>query len=146
MKRLLREYRIELIALGFVLLGWFLLVERIEIRATIFRVARQVVSAIGVIADRVITRLVYEATHITMSDAIGLILIALAFVILVWRVRYRLRRSPSLTEITCPVCGGELRRVRRTLLDRVISQFVPVRRYRCKNLDCRWTGLRVRPA
>ncbi len=146
MKRILREYRVELIALAFVLLGWFLLVEQIRIRAIIFGTLRRAFGAMARVADHIIEVLVYEATHITLSDAIGLILIGLAFVILVWRVGYRLRRSPDLTALACPVCGGELRRVRRTFLDRVISQFVPVRRYSCKNPDCRWTGLRVRPA
>jgi len=145
MKKLWRDYHVELIALAFALLGVFLLVEQFQIRATILQALMWLVGGLEQIANRVIEVLVYEATHITLSDALGLVLIALAFVVLVWRVRYRLRRSPNLTGTVCPVCGGPLHRIRRTPLDYVIDRFVPVRRYRCKDPACGWTGLRVKP-
>lgn len=145
MKKLWNEYRVELIALALALVGVFLLVEQFQIRVTILRVLGWFLGGLGRTTDRLIEALVYEATHITPSDALGLILIVLSLLVLTWRIRYRLRRSPSYAGTTCPACGGSLHRTRRTLMDRVVNQFVPVRRYRCKNPDCRWTGLRVRP-
>lgn len=45
---------------------------------------------------------------------------------------------------TCPRCHGPVERVRRHLLDRVLSLVVPVRRYRCHHFSCQWEGLRRR--
>jgi len=39
----------------------------------------------------------------------------------------------------CPNCGGDLRRIRRYPIDRLVSLVVPVRRFRCE--ECTWEGL-----
>ena len=45
---------------------------------------------------------------------------------------------------SCPQCGGQLIRIARRPLDRVLSRFVPVQRYRCECFSCQWEGnLRV---
>jgi hypothetical protein len=44
----------------------------------------------------------------------------------------------------CPKCGKtSFHRIHRTLLDRILGVSLPARRYRCDNLLCRWSGLRV---
>ncbi|HZQ61156.1 MAG TPA: hypothetical protein VFC24_07400 [Casimicrobiaceae bacterium] len=48
-----------------------------------------------------------------------------------------MRRSTEETQ-QCPKCGGQLLRVRRHRLDRVISTFYPVHRFHC--LKCHWAG------
>ena len=45
----------------------------------------------------------------------------------------------------CPQCqrsgsSGQLMRVHRRFVDRVISLFRPLRRYRCQSMDCDWEG------
>jgi hypothetical protein len=51
----------------------------------------------------------------------------------------------SSPECTCPRCNGAVTRVRRRFVDLLLSAFVPVRRYRCRSLDCGWEGnLRVK--
>lgn len=46
----------------------------------------------------------------------------------------------------CPHCGSDLDRVRRRLIDRFLSVFVSLQRYRCRSFTCRWEGtLRVKP-
>jgi len=144
MKRFLREYRVELVAALMALLGVFLLVERIQIRVTIFRTMllawRTISGAVGALVRAV----VYRITHITVSNLIGLVLIVLSIVIVLWRVRVRL--TQRLTGSTCPVCGGELRRSHRHWLDRLISLLLPVRPYHCRNRECGWKGLRARPS
>jgi hypothetical protein len=45
--------------------------------------------------------------------------------------------------IECARCGGSnLERVRRRLVDRLISLAWPQRRYRCHSLGCQWQGNR----
>ena len=42
--------------------------------------------------------------------------------------------------LVCPHCGYDLLRVRRRLLDRLLSLFAPTHRYRCRNHECQWEG------
>jgi len=67
----------------------------------------------------------------------------------------RTRMTPAARErhegasargVICPRCKGSVDRIRRQLVDRVISMFTPVYRYRCWSDNCRWEGnLRSRP-
>lgn len=41
---------------------------------------------------------------------------------------------------TCPRCQGRAYRVPRRLVDRLISIFVPIRRYSCCSPRCGWVG------
>jgi hypothetical protein len=43
----------------------------------------------------------------------------------------------------CPVCGSPLRQIHRRTIDRLISQFYRVHRFRCSNDECRWVGLKL---
>jgi len=63
--------------------------------------------------------------------------------------RPALANRPDVTEhathrvlCRCPKCGGDLLRVRRFAVDRLLSLFVPVRRFRC--VECVWEGLVTR--
>jgi hypothetical protein len=47
----------------------------------------------------------------------------------------------SQPAFTCPRCGMAVTRVRRTLLDRLSSFFVPQLRVRCDAAYCGWQGL-----
>jgi uncharacterized protein with PIN domain len=68
----------------------------------------------------------------------------IAFVI--WRIRYRFFNSDQFKATVCPVCGNEIHRVHRTVIDRILSKtLLPhARRYRCINQECNWSGLRRR--
>jgi hypothetical protein len=46
------------------------------------------------------------------------------------------RASP----VACPRCDGVVERIPRLGIDRLLSFFVPLRRYRCANLACNWEG------
>ena len=52
----------------------------------------------------------------------------------------------ATTAHTCPLCAdGNLIRIRRRAIDRLLSLFGLVYRYRCPNFSCQWEGnLRVR--
>jgi hypothetical protein len=43
-------------------------------------------------------------------------------------------------EVECPCCHGRAYRVRRRLVDRIVSLIVPCRRYRCIAMGCGWEG------
>lgn len=81
---------------------------------------------------------------ITPIELVGLTLVLVGAVALLYRIRWRLLHAQSLTEISCPRCGSEIHRVHRHAVDRLVDCYVPVRRYRCWNNECRWQGLRVR--
>jgi len=40
----------------------------------------------------------------------------------------------------CPRCNAPVDRVRRRVIDRLLSLFTPVQRYRCHAMDCDWEG------
>jgi hypothetical protein len=79
----------------------------------------------------------------TVSDLTGFVLLAIALAVVIWRIRWRLLRTPRYTARTCPLCGEDLQRTHRRRVDRIANLYVPVRRYRCRNHDCRWQGLRA---
>ena len=139
---LLRDYP-EIIWVFLALLGMFLLLERMNIRQSVSRFLTRSLSDIlhmfghlDVTVDGVFSRL-------TPSNLLGIILLTGAAVGILYRVRWRLMRTPSLTTIRCPQCDAGIHRVHRHTLDRLIGIIVPVHRYRCSNSDCRWDGLRV---
>ncbi len=68
----------------------------------------------------------------------GLVLAWLVF----RRIRWRLRRSDTFTSINCPKCNYPLVRIKRTLWQRRLSAFLPIRRLFCKK--CKWKGLRIK--
>ena len=41
----------------------------------------------------------------------------------------------------CPCCSGTTERVARHFLDRLLSVFIPVSRYRCTTPACSWEGV-----
>lgn len=53
----------------------------------------------------------------------------------------------SASRHTCPKCSALLVRMPRRAIDRFLSRFVPVQRYRCERFVCQWQGnLRVEQA
>jgi hypothetical protein len=143
LRQILRTYKFEIIWLVIVALGLFLIFERLNIRTSLFawlgRVSAGALAGAGRLDDQFGALL----ARITLSDAIGFALILGAMVAIALRVRWRLIHNQSLTRLRCPQCNGEIYRVHRHAVDRWISLYVPVQRYRCVNGQCRWHGRRV---
>lgn len=139
----LRQYRFEIIWVAVVAFGIFLVFERMNIRRNALQWVRTVAAAALHGAGRLDDIVAAFLARTTVSDAIGYVLILGAVVALAARIRWRLRRSPRFIVLQCPKCGRDIHRIHRTRLDHVISVFVPVRRYRCTDRECRWQGLRV---
>ena len=124
-------------------LAVFLLVERMQIRVTILGWLRQGYQALGALVGGSLLGLVGFVRNTTLSDLTAYLLLLIVVVIVVWRTRWRLMRAPRFTVRACPRCGSDLHRIRRRLQGRLLNLYVPVRRYRCQDRDCPWTGLRV---
>lgn len=139
----LRRYWFEIVWLAVVALGIFLIFERMNIRQSLFRWLSRAVQALLRGVGRFGDTAVRWLSAFTLSDAIGLVLILGALVAIALRTRWRLLHTPALSALTCPKCNGAIHRVHRTRLDHLIGLYVPVRRYRCANRECKWQGLRV---
>jgi len=122
----LRNFRVELIAVLVVAIGVLLIIDWTPLMAEI---------------DRVI---VETAGHVTLTAFVGGMLVTGGLAFVGWRVRVRFLSSRYWRATVCPVCGGAIHRVHRSLWDKAVSRvFLPhARRYRCENTTCSWTGLR----
>jgi len=143
LRRFLRTYRFEIIWLIVVALGIFLIFERMSIRSSLIAwlrwVAAVTLHGVGHL-DEVAAAILARTTF---SDAIGYVLVLGALVAIFLRVRWRTMHNPAFAVLRCPKCDGGIHRAHRRRVDRLVSLFVPVRRYRCSNNQCRWCGLRV---
>lgn len=142
-RRLWREFTMEIVALVLAGLGIFLLMEQMQIRVISLRFLRRVLAALTGAGRAIVHRLLYEVAHVTLSDAVGAMVIVLAMWIIIRRVRWRMVHSEYLASRVCPKCGSRLHRAHRRTPDRLITWILPLRRYRCTNHDCRWTGLKL---
>jgi hypothetical protein len=137
------KWKVEIAAIILLAVGIFLLVEKMQIRRTLIDGLQRALKGLSNLAGGTSDRLASFLSGATLSDLVGLAMVLVAIAFVIWRTRWRLTTMPRFTERKCPRCGGELHRIHRRWRDRVLNCFVPVRRYQCKNQDCRWRGLRV---
>ena len=138
-----KTYWVEiLIAVGLVL-AVFLLFEQMNIRGMLSGWAIAAGNLGLNLVVRLINSLVGFSARLGLSELIAIPMLIGVVILLVWRIRWRLQHTPALVDTHCPRCGGGLQRVHRQSIDRAVSIFVPVRRYRCTHRDCGWTGVRV---
>lgn len=142
-KGFLAEYWIELVAASLVAVGIFLLVEPFNIREGLQTLALTLFDELDRSLGRISQGLTEFLRSFTISDLTGVILLAMASVFIVWRVRARFLVSQRWRSTTCPRCGGQLERTHRTSLDHLVGRlFLPHgRRYYCTNKECGWSGL-----
>ena len=143
MKRFIKEYTVELIAAGVILLGFFLLVEGFPIRDRIVTAFTRAVSGILSGLNKFLTGLTSRVVALTASDALGILLVVLAAGFIVWRIRHRFETGKRWEIDFCPKCSGPVMRIHRTWWDRFLgATFLPeARRYRCMDPKCGWNGL-----
>ena len=139
----LKTYWIEILIVVGLLLAVFLLFERMNIRASLVGLLNAVTGAGLNAVVSLFNNLVGLRSRLGLSELIGIPMLIGVILLLIWRIRWRLRNTPALVDTHCPQCGSELQRVHRRSSDRIISIFVPVRRYRCNNRECGWSGTRV---
>ena len=78
------------------------------------------------------------------SEWLGWIIVVVAAALFVTQRRDRFLQSTRWVDDICPKCGDRIHRVHRTRMDRLINVILRshLRRYRCSNSDCDWSGLR----
>lgn len=144
MKKFLKAYWVEFGILITFLLAVFLLVEQFSIRNIFLRVVRR----LALIARQGVDQFGYTAgsyfERFTLSDLIGWLLILVAVLVILLRVRWRLLNSERWSSRACPRCGQPLRRMHRRSRDRFFSKLIMIQshRYRCSDPSCDWSGLR----
>jgi hypothetical protein len=124
-------------------LAVFLLFERMQIRQTVLAWLRQGLQSVSTLGDSLYQGVASLIRRTTLSDLTAYIILLVVIVVALWRTRWRLMRLPRLAAQECPRCGSELHRIHRRFRDRLLGLFLPVRRYQCKNRDCRWHGLQT---
>jgi hypothetical protein len=143
LRQILRIYKFEIIWLVIVALDIFLIFERLNIRRSLSAWPGQFVAAVQHSVGDLGGTVGALLARIALSDAIGYALIPGAMVAIALRVRRWLIDNQSLARLRCPQCNGEIYRVHRHAVDRWISLYMPVQRYRCANDQCLWHDLRV---
>lgn len=146
MKKFLREYRLEVIALFIAFLGVFLVSQRGKVESFLrenYLLFSQYLSSLNQSLQADIQRSVQS---LSLSEWLGWLLVLLAIPFVVYRLRYRFSESERWRVTVCPRCGSELHRIHRRLIDRLLSRtLMPhARRYQCTNAACHWSGLRRR--
>jgi len=139
----LKAYGVEILITVALVLAVFLLFEQMDIRKTLMGWFSEVTVAGTNATTRLFDALVGFRSRLGLSELIAIPMLIGVLILLTWRIRWRLGNTPALVDTHCPRCGGGLQRVHRRFFDRVISIFVPVRRYRCPNRGCGWMGVRV---
>jgi len=139
----LKTYWAEILIVVGLVLALFLLFEQMNIRGTLLGWAVAAGNFGLNLVARFINSLQSLRSRLGLSELIAIPMLIGLVILLIWRIRWRLRNTPALVDTHCPRCGGGLQRVHRHSLDRAISVFVPVQRYRCTNRDCGWSGVRV---
>jgi hypothetical protein len=142
-RRIWLGWWVEIVVATLTLLAIFLLVERMDIRRTLFAGLSRLLTALEQVVSDQSGHLRRFILGTTPSDLVAYLLLLVVIGLVVWRLRWRLMTMPRFTEAKCPVCGSDLHRIHRRGRDRMVDLFVPVRRYQCRNHDCQWRGLRV---
>ena len=146
MRRILQEYWLEFIALVVAATGVFLVVKEFSIREVLRLVYHNLLAHLGSWAQSASIAARNSIANFSTSDLLGGLLVIAGLAFLVWRSRYHFYRSEYWKAVNCPKCGSALHRIHRTSWDRFLSRTLlpEARRYKCKNPECGWSGLRQR--
>ena len=125
-----KEYNFEITVFVMFLLGVFLLVEKMEIASTLFRIIK---TSIFLFADfiKAIRNLIYDTLRwLELSDLVGVILILFALYLIMLRIRVRLLiLYPKIYK--CLNCDNKnkLKRIPKRLKHRIIHFALRLRVY-----------------
>lgn len=141
MKKRFNEYRFEISSLLIVLVGIFLLVEPFSVRTWLRAKLLTLASRLHWWSEALTEKIIQFLTSMTLSDLIGGVIVLLATIFFLTRVRHRYLNSSRWLSTTCPVCGKGLHRRRRNRLDHFLGKTIlpNSRRYFCS--ECGWSGL-----
>jgi|AntRauTorcE11898_2_1112593.scaffolds.fasta_scaffold09989_2 hypothetical protein len=64
------------------------------------------------------------------------------FLVILWRIIWRFRKSARMKTYSCPRCSQPLVRIHRKGWQKAMSKVMPIRRLYCRK--CGWRGLRLK--
>ena len=132
-----KEYSFELTVFSMVIFGIFLLVEKMEISQTLFKLIKNVLFFFADLIKTIRDSLVNALTILELSDMVGVVLILFAFYLILIRIRIRLLTIyPKIYE--CQHCNSssKLSRIKKKLKHRIIHFVLSVRVYYYQCQDC----------
>ena len=132
----IRENSFEITVLLMFLLGVFLLVENMEISATLFKIIKAGIFFFADFIKSIRNAIYYILNWLELSDMVGVVLILFALYLILIRTRIRLlAKYPKVYE--CPNCDNtnKLKRVQKKLKHRIIQFVLRLRiyYYQCDN-------------
>ena len=132
-----KEYSFELTVFSMVIFGIFLLVEKMEISQTLFRLIKNALFFFADLIKAIRDLLVNALTILELSDMVGVVLILFAFYLILIRIRFRLLPIyPKVYE--CQHCNSssKLKRIQKKLKHRIIHFVLSLRVYYYQCQDC----------
>jgi hypothetical protein len=144
MKKIIRDYWIEVLFGVLASSGVFLMAIRVEIHEILLAYLKHWLDATAATASRTGNSFDAFITSLSLYNLVGFVLFLTALIILLYRQRRRYLKSVSWQDDTCPRCKGHIHRIHRTRLDRLWGVLMrrPLYRYQCAQQACDWSGLR----
>lgn len=138
-KQILSEWNVEIIASLCLLLGIFLIVEDYNIRETTWALTNQLIDWVAAYLGTHLSELLESALR--PSNLLAVVLLVVSISMLWKRIRSRLLQAAAQTPKSCPRCGHSIHKQHRRNVEHLLSYFIPMRRYHCR--QCGWKGLQV---
>ena len=133
----LKKNWFEILAVGLLGLGVFLLVERFKIKSFLAKAFVRLVEVVVESASYVWNSIAQTLDSVEKSDIVGLVLVLLSIGMIVFSLRSRaIRNHPAMYPDTeeCPECGDRLDRIHikrsHQLMETLLR--VRIRRYACR--------------
>ena len=135
-----KKYNFEVLVLGLLTLGFFLLWEKLKIKTIFWSLITSIANSVVVTTRNVAVKFGNVISKVETSDIIGIVLILSAFLLILNRTRMRIIKShPNL--ISCPKCKGDLHRSHRKIKHKIFAVFLlcVIKRYKCRK--CSFDGI-----
>ena len=131
-----KEYNFEISVFAMFILGVFLLVEKMEISHTLFKVIKATIFLFADFIKAIRDSIYNTLSWLELSDLVGVILILFALYLIILRARFRLLiLYPKIYECTNCDNKNKLKRIPKSLKHRIIHFVLrlSVYYYQCNN-------------
>lgn len=137
-----REFSFEIRVTSLIIIGVFLILEEMEIKETAWYWIKYISTNVGGFLADLAQQSVDVISQIEVSDIVGFIMIIIAIVMMIGRVRRKMMIRHS-TLYSCPNCDIELQRKHRTPFHRFLelTLFVKIKHYSCNK--CSFDGIQI---
>ena len=135
-----RKYDFELIVLGLLLSGFFLLWEPWHIKSIVWNFITKTARTGVILIRDIAVGLGTIISGVEISDLVGIALILIALILVINRARIRFIKS-HLNISSCPQCEGGLHQTHRKMKHKLLEVllFCKVKRYSCRK--CSFDGI-----